>query len=228
MCINTHGAQVVSWCIMVVNPSAVDPVRLPRRRLSRAEQNEAKRRLLLASALEVLTEQGYQAMSLEEVAERAGFTRRPIYTLFGSKEQLALALFEEQIARFSNDVLLSLQPERTLEGALKRLAEVHSELTTGAAYRPLYELQIALNGVALRDEVIHQEFIRFLHEQHERLVVWLTQISDSTGQRFRLPVDRVASVVEAGFNGLIALGYLEPSYHQAELKHSLLMGLVAD
>jgi AcrR family transcriptional regulator len=213
---------------VAVNPSTVDPVRLPRRRLSRAEQNEAKRRLLLASALEVLAEQGYQAMTLEEVAERAGFTRRPIYTLFGSKEQLALALFEEQIAQFSDAMLLTLQPERTLESTLKRLAEVHTELTTSESFRSLYELQIALNGVALRDEVIHQEFMRFLRGQHERLVAWLTHICESTGQGFRLPIDRAASVVEAGFNGLIAMGYLEPSYHRAELKYALLMALVAD
>jgi AcrR family transcriptional regulator len=196
--------------------------------LSRAEQNDAKRRLLLTSALEVLTEQGYQAMTLEEVAERAGFTRRPIYTLFGSKEQLALALFEAQIAGFTTDMLQAVQPGPTIQDALMRLAEMHTELTTSGSYRPLYELQTALNGVALRDESIQQTFIEFLAKQHDRFVTWLEHVCESTGQGFREPVDLVASLMEAGMAGLVTMGYLDPSYQRAELKYQMLAAFVAD
>jgi AcrR family transcriptional regulator len=196
--------------------------------LSRAEQNEAKRRLLLASALEVLTEQGYQAMTLEEVAERAGFTRRPIYTLFGSKEQLALALFETQVASFTTDMLQAVQPGRTLKNTLRRLAEMHTELITSESYRPMYELQTALNGVALRDETIQQTFIGFLGRQHDRFVAWLERACQTTGQGFREPVDRVASLMEAGMAGLMTMGFLDPSYQRAELKYHLLISFIAD
>jgi AcrR family transcriptional regulator len=207
---------------------AAETIQLPRRRLSRAEQNDAKRRLLLASALEVLTEQGYQAMTLEEVAERAGFTRRPIYTLFGSKEQLALALFEAQIASFTNDMLQAVPPARTLKGTLKRLAEMHTELISGESYQPMYELQTALNGVALRDESIQQTFIEFLGKQHDRFVAWLEKACEATGQEFRAPLDRVASLMEAGMAGLVTMGFLDPSYQGAELKYDLLIAFVAD
>ncbi|WAX58456.1 TetR/AcrR family transcriptional regulator [Jatrophihabitans cynanchi] len=210
---------------MVLDPVVTDAVQLPRRRLSRAEQNDAKRRLLLASALEVLTEQGYQAMTLEEVAERAGFTRRPIYTLFGSKEQLALALFQTQTDRFTQD-MLQVQPGRTLKSTLKRLAEMHSELAASDAFRPMFELQTALNGVALRDEAIHRAFTEFLGSQHERFVAWLAHVCEVTGQRFRAPLDRVASLMEAGIAGLTTMGFLDPSYQRAELRYHLLLAFV--
>jgi AcrR family transcriptional regulator len=196
--------------------------------LSRAEQNDAKRRLLLASALEVLTEQGYQAMTLEEVAERAGFTRRPIYTLFGSKEQLALALFEAQLTRFTNDLLQAVQPGPTLKDTLRRLAEMHTELTTSESYRPMYELQTALNGVALHDETIQETFIEFMDKQHDRFVAWLEHACEATGQGFRAPPDRVASMMEAGMAGLLTMGFLNPSYRSAELRYHLLIAFVAD
>ena len=200
---------------------------LPRRRMSRAEQNEHKRRLLLASALEVLVEQGYQAMTLEEVAERAGFTRRPIYTLFGSKEQLALAVFEEQIVRFTDEAI-EMGSAPTLTGVLRGLAQRHTELTTSVSFRSLYELQLALNSVAMRDTAIQQELVQFVNAQHENLVAWLSKICEETGQGFRIPLDKVARIVMAGFDGLMNLGYLDPSYHQAELKYTLLVALIAE
>ena len=206
--------------------ATADAVRLPRRRMSRVEQNENKRRLLLASALEVLVEQGYQAMTLEEVAERAGYTRRPIYTLFGSKEQLALAVLEEQIVRFTV-ATIEMEPARTLPGMLEQLARLHTDLTTSESFRPLYELQLALNSAAMRDETIRQELVRFLNAQHEDLVAWLSKICEATGQGFRIPLDEVASMITAGFDGLMNLGFLDPAYHKAELKYGLLMALVA-
>ena len=196
--------------------------------MSRAEQNDAKRRLLLASALEVLTEQGYQAMTLEEVAERAGFTRRPIYTLFGSKEQLALALFEAQTTQFTTDMLQAVQPGPTLEDTLRRLAEMHTELTTGESYRPMYELQTALNGVALHDEAVQQTIIEFLDKQDERWLAWLERACEATGQAFRAPPDQVAPLMGAGMTGLVTLGYLDPRYQSSELKYRLLTAFIAD
>ena len=213
---------------MAGNLLATETIQLPRRRLSRAEQNDAKRRLLLASALEVLTEQGYQAMTLEEVAERAGFTRRPIYTLFGSKEQLALALFEAQTTQFTTDMLQAVQPGPTLEDTLRRLAEMHTELTTGESYRPMYELQTALNGVALHDEAVQQTIIEFLDKQDERWLAWLERACEATGQAFRAPPDQVAPLMGAGMTGLVTLGYLDPRYQSPELKYRLLTAFIAD
>ena len=167
-------------------------------------------------------------MTLEEVAERAGFTRRPIYTLFGSKEQLALALFEAQTTQFTTDMLQAVQPGPTLEDTLRRLAEMHTELTTGESYRPMYELQTALNGVALHDEAVQQTIIEFLDKQDERWLAWLERACEATGQAFRAPPDQVAPLMGAGMTGLVTLGYLDPRYQSPELKYRLLAAFIAD
>ena len=167
-------------------------------------------------------------MTLEEVAERAGFTRRPIYTLFGSKEQLALALFEAQTTQFTTDMLQAVQPGPTLEDTLRRLAEMHTELTTGESYRPMYELQTALNGVALHDEAVQQTIIEFLDKQDERWLAWLERACEATGQTFRAPPDQVAPLMGAGMTGLVTLGYLDPRYQSSELKYRLLTAFIAD
>lgn len=64
-----------------------------RRRLSRAEQKALTRERLLDAAWEVFVEKGYEATSLDEVAERAGYTRTPLHANFGDKQGLFFALW---------------------------------------------------------------------------------------------------------------------------------------
>jgi len=58
-----------------------------RRRVSRAERE----RQILDAAAAVFAERGYQAASMDSVAERVGVTKPVLYDHFGSKEGLLLA-----------------------------------------------------------------------------------------------------------------------------------------
>ncbi|NUR95181.1 MAG: helix-turn-helix transcriptional regulator, partial [Kribbellaceae bacterium] len=49
---------------------------------------------LLEGALEVFAERGFHGASVEDICERAGFTRGAFYSNFGSKDELVLALFQ--------------------------------------------------------------------------------------------------------------------------------------
>ena len=66
------------------------------RRLTREENTAQTRRRLLVAAREVFLERGFQATSLEAVSERAGFTKGAVYSRFGSKADLFLALLVER------------------------------------------------------------------------------------------------------------------------------------
>ncbi|WP_433279614.1 TetR/AcrR family transcriptional regulator [Pseudonocardia xinjiangensis] len=61
--------------------------RTPRRRVSRADRE----RQILDAAVAVFGERGYQAASMDMVAERVGVTKPVLYAHFGSKEGLLLA-----------------------------------------------------------------------------------------------------------------------------------------
>ncbi|MFH8391634.1 TetR/AcrR family transcriptional regulator [Streptomyces sp. NPDC018036] len=51
-----------------------------------------------AVALELFTEQGYEATSLREIAERLGVTKAALYYHFPSKEDIVRSLFTEHLA----------------------------------------------------------------------------------------------------------------------------------
>ncbi|NHD18318.1 MULTISPECIES: TetR/AcrR family transcriptional regulator [unclassified Actinopolyspora] len=62
--------------------------------------DEVLRQRLLALAGEKLSEKGPEGVSLRALAQEAGTTTRAIYSLFGGREQLLRAVFDEAFARF--------------------------------------------------------------------------------------------------------------------------------
>jgi len=67
-------------------------------RLTRAEQSGRNRALLLAAARKVFLKRGYHGASVEQIADEAGFSTGVVYSQFGGKAELFLALLEARIA----------------------------------------------------------------------------------------------------------------------------------
>src|SRR6187200_1351795 len=66
-------------------------------RLSREQQTAATREDLLAAARRVFADRGYHAASLDEVAREAGYTKGAVYSAFGAKGRLFLAVYEREM-----------------------------------------------------------------------------------------------------------------------------------
>lgn len=67
-----------------------------RRRSARAERRDA-REALLEAALAVFSERGYRDASVDDVAERAGYSKGAVYWHFASKDDLFFALWDERV-----------------------------------------------------------------------------------------------------------------------------------
>jgi AcrR family transcriptional regulator len=72
------------------------PERTPRKRLTRQESQARTRALLLEVAASEFLAHGYNGTSLERVAELAGFSKGAVYGNFAGKEELCLAVLENQ------------------------------------------------------------------------------------------------------------------------------------
>src|SRR5215469_7244569 len=68
------------------------------KRLTRAEQSERNRGLVLAAARGVFLARGYHGATLEQIADEAGFSKGVVYSQFESKADLFLALLEARIS----------------------------------------------------------------------------------------------------------------------------------
>lgn len=70
----------------------------PRRR-TRAEAKAQTRRRVLDAARETFVREGFHAATLDQIAARAGYTKGAVYSGFGGKADLFLAVFEERVER---------------------------------------------------------------------------------------------------------------------------------
>jgi AcrR family transcriptional regulator len=66
-------------------------------RATRSERQAETRARLLDAAVEVCAERGLRQASLEEIADRAGYSTGAIYSNFAGKDDLLLAVFEQRL-----------------------------------------------------------------------------------------------------------------------------------
>jgi len=58
------------------------------------------RERILAAAIDMVTEQGWQSITMARLAQRAGVSRQTVYNEIGSKSELAEAVVLDELARF--------------------------------------------------------------------------------------------------------------------------------
>jgi AcrR family transcriptional regulator len=78
-------------------------------RLSRVERREQTRQELVSAAEACFVSRGFHASSVDEVAERAGYTKGAVYSNFTSKEDLFFAVYERRVERVLTEVVPSLR-----------------------------------------------------------------------------------------------------------------------
>src|SRR4051812_50216679 len=66
---------------------------------SRAERQAQTRSELIDAAEALFTAKGFQATSLDAVAEAAGYTKGAVYSNFASKEDVFFAVYERRVGR---------------------------------------------------------------------------------------------------------------------------------
>lgn len=118
-------------------------------------------------ALELFTEQGYEATSLREIAERLGVTKAALYYHFKSKDEIVVAFVEDRVAHLDATIEWARQQPSTLEArreVLRRYADAFNNDKHPRVMRFFEQNQPALKtmpvGRMIRDRMI--ELVRVL------------------------------------------------------------------
>ncbi|MET9493489.1 TetR/AcrR family transcriptional regulator [Streptomyces sp. NPDC006552] len=124
------------------------------------------RQRLLDAALGVFAEVGFGRSTVEQVCERAGFTRGAFYSNFSSLDELFLALWEERSARMLGEVRTALagidpaDPGSAVRAAIAAAPvddawyRITAEFTAHALRNPGLRRVMAAREVAIRDAVL--------------------------------------------------------------------------
>jgi AcrR family transcriptional regulator len=79
------------------------------KRLTREESRALTREKLLESAYIVMAREGYEAASIDRIAEEAGFSKGAYYSNFSSKEEIFLELLERHSLQDVSDITTLLE-----------------------------------------------------------------------------------------------------------------------
>lgn len=102
-------------------------------RWTRERRAEHTRQILLDAAEEVFAHKGFTGAALEEIADAAGFTRGAIYSQFGAKEKLFMAVVDRQRQQFLDGFAEVMASFRRLSDVdVGELADRWRELSSGA------------------------------------------------------------------------------------------------
>ena len=93
-------------------------------RMSRAERREQTRQELLTAAEACFVSRGFHASSVDQVAERAGYTKGAVYSNFAAKEDLFFAVY----ARRVDQVLTEVVPDLRQAGAERAFDQLATTL----------------------------------------------------------------------------------------------------
>lgn len=137
------------------------------KRLTRVEKQAQTRAQLIRAAAGVFARRGFQAATVEEIAEEAGYSHGAVYSNFAGKEELFLAVFEQYMAQRIDEVAHATEiggsfAERARAGAdqwMQRFTEdrdtflLHLEFMIHAARNPHLSEQLGRRMSALRLEI---------------------------------------------------------------------------
>jgi AcrR family transcriptional regulator len=191
------------------------PARTPRPR-----KDEVRSRVLQAAG-EVFAERGFTAASLDQVAAAAGFTKGAVYSNFGSKDELFLALMTDQVARRVEVVEAALRETSDLPGAL---AAVGAELSRRDAGWQLLFLEFWQRAV--RDAEVRRSFVASRRDLRARITEVVARFLADHPVRTGWDAESLTVVLIALSNGLAVEALPDPAAVPADLLARVLADLV--
>ncbi|MFE7547176.1 TetR/AcrR family transcriptional regulator [Streptomyces gardneri] len=167
------------------------------------------RAALLKAALEAFAEHGFHATTIEQVCERAGYTRGAYYSNFASKEELFLALFDEHSDRTVRRLADAIDALDAEEYTLQRLAELAARIEPDERDWYLVTTEFTLH--AIRDRQAAWVLARHDERLRAEIARGLTLVLRRAGRELTVDADRFARLIVALREGGLAQSYVEPA-----------------
>jgi AcrR family transcriptional regulator len=166
-----------------------------------ARSREETRRRLTTAAIDVVSRKGYHAASVNEIARRAGYSIGALYSNFGSKDDLLLAVFDEHVRWFEAQLDRAAQADDTTQAT--------SDWIQSLTEKPdQFLVFIEFWAYAVRKPKMRREFATRMAELRKRVAATVVQRSGaiSSGP----PPDVVALLLLALGRGLALEKLVDP------------------
>lgn len=187
-----------------------------------SRSREHTRERLMDAAYQVFAEVGVTAASVEQITERAGFTRGAFYSNFDSKVELFFAIADAKYSSSTaglqagvDEIFAEALPagHPLTQGAVEKIVTRVLQLTVIDATWCLFETEF--EALALRDPAIAERWAGHTREAAVGLAALLDTALERIGVRFRVPAEQATRMLIAAYNAAmkaqLLAGEAEPS-----------------
>jgi AcrR family transcriptional regulator len=193
-------------------------------RLSRDERKEQTRRELVAAARTEFLARGFHQASVEEIAERAGYSKGAVYSNFEGKDELFLAVLDEQYARVLDAHGPRMRAAATMADGLRAAAaQLAEQARVDPGWTPLL---IEFWAHAARVPVLREEARKRQEQQLDGVAAILSELAARHRVQFVVPAREAARCGTALGRGIAVERLLEPDSTVAELFEDAFVALV--
>jgi AcrR family transcriptional regulator len=195
---------------MAPNPPSDRPRTKPLRP-TRAERQAQTRSQLIDAAAQVFARRGFQAASVEEIAEEAGYSHGAVYSNFEGKADLFLAVFEDYMAervRELAETQAALADDASLEVRARALADQWMDRL--ARDRESFALHMEFLAHAGRDPQLAQRFGTRSSAMREAVARYISHYQQEAGLEPAMPTDDLALILRALGIGLAIESLVSP------------------
>lgn len=167
-------------------------------RARKPEQKAERSDAILNAARSLFSELEYEEISLNGIAREAGISKPNVYRYFSTREEIFLAIFEEEQAHFVRSLITRLKKIRAKDsvGAISR-AWVEIALKNPTWLNLLPQLSNSMERNSSVDQLVH--FKKIAYQRFSELVETLEQIYP------RLDTQQWIAVVQCTFSMMAGL-----------------------
>jgi AcrR family transcriptional regulator len=184
--------------------TAETPVTRP---LSRKRRQTQER--LLDAALDAFAERGFHGASVEDVCERAGFSRGAFYSNYSSKTELFIALYRRQTEKVLAVLDASAGPAGELDN--RDLSTVVTQFLAAAPHdRRWFLINYEFALLAVRNESSRAAFAAARNRAWTIFAAHLTDLLERMGLELTMPALELTRWLFAVYEGGATQAFVEP------------------
>ena len=189
-------------------------------RLTREQSRANTREKLLAAARVVFARSGFHGASVEEIASEAGYSTGALYSNFDGKEDLFLALMEQEIDAHAEEIAAAVRSrasvaERATGGARQWMSTIERE-------RDVLLLFMEFWAYGVRDPEVRPKVAARFAQMRAVLTGLIAEAVREFDLELELPAEQLAIAIDALADGIARQKLTDPDAVPDELMGKIL------
>jgi AcrR family transcriptional regulator len=177
-------------------------------RLTREQSKALTRERLLVAARTVFARRGFHGASVEEIAAEAGHSTGALYSNFGGKEELFLALMDREIDAYSREIAAGLDEQRSVADRARGGAQHWMDIVEREP--EMLMLFVEFWAYAARDPAARERVAASFARAREVLTRLIADGMREFDLELELPAEHLAIAIDALADGIARQKLADP------------------